>query len=140
MSRPYRFAVIGTGFFAQNHLHAWAEIPEVELVAVCDIDADRVSAAAAALRIGAAPCAPPAEPCASATLGASPSSVIAMPSSLANLASERQSAQRRAPSSMSSQPPVCAGSQPGSPTFTYRMHLPRLSAYSSSRLQLTLVV
>lgn len=46
MSRPYRFAVVGTGFFAQNHLHAWAEIPEVELVAVCDIDADRVSAAA----------------------------------------------------------------------------------------------
>ena len=47
MSRPYRFAVIGTGFFAQNHLNAWAEIPEVELVAVCDIDADRVNAAAA---------------------------------------------------------------------------------------------
>ena len=46
MSRPYRFAVIGTGFFAQNHLHAWAEIPEVELVAVCDVDADRVAAAA----------------------------------------------------------------------------------------------
>lgn len=42
-----RFAVIGTGFFAQNHLHAWAEMDEVELVAVCDIDADRVAAAAA---------------------------------------------------------------------------------------------
>ena len=46
MTRPYRFAVIGTGFFAQNHLHAWAEIPEAELVAVCDVDADRVAAAA----------------------------------------------------------------------------------------------
>jgi predicted dehydrogenase len=44
--RPYQFAVIGTGFFAQNHLHAWAEIPEVELVAVCDIDEERVQAAA----------------------------------------------------------------------------------------------
>jgi D-apiose dehydrogenase len=44
---PLRFAVIGTGFFAQNHLHAWAEIPEVELVAVCDIDQERVDAAAA---------------------------------------------------------------------------------------------
>lgn len=44
--RPYRFAVIGTGFFAQNHLHAWAEIPEVELVAVCDVDDARVQAAA----------------------------------------------------------------------------------------------
>ena len=42
-----RFAVIGTGFFAQNHLHAWAEMDDVELVAVCDIDADRVAAASA---------------------------------------------------------------------------------------------
>lgn len=47
MSARLRFAVIGTGFFAQNHLHAWEEIPEVELVAVCDVDPDRVSAAAA---------------------------------------------------------------------------------------------
>lgn len=47
MSAPYRFAVIGTGFFAQNHLHAWAEMPEVELVAVCDIDPVRLGAAAA---------------------------------------------------------------------------------------------
>ena len=44
----YRFAVIGTGFFAQNHLHAWAQIPDVELVAVCDVDEARVQAAAAA--------------------------------------------------------------------------------------------
>ena len=43
----YRFAVIGTGFFAQNHLHAWAQIPEVELVAVCDVDEERVRSAAA---------------------------------------------------------------------------------------------
>jgi len=42
----YRFAVIGTGFFAQNHLHAWAQIPDVELVAVCDVDPVRVQAAA----------------------------------------------------------------------------------------------
>lgn len=48
MSRPYRFALIGCGFFAQNHLHAWSEIPEVELVAVCDIDPKRAAAAAAA--------------------------------------------------------------------------------------------
>lgn len=46
MSAPYRFALIGTGFFAQNHLHAWAEMPDVELVAVCDIDDARVDAAA----------------------------------------------------------------------------------------------
>ena len=47
MRRPYRFALIGCGFFAQNHLHAWAEIPEVELVAVCDIDPDKAATAAA---------------------------------------------------------------------------------------------
>ena len=47
MKRPYRFALIGCGFFAQNHLNAWAEIPEVELVAVCDIDPRKAAAAAA---------------------------------------------------------------------------------------------
>ena len=47
MKRPYRFALIGCGFFAQNHLNAWAEIPEVELVAVCDIDPAKAAAAAA---------------------------------------------------------------------------------------------
>ena len=31
-----RLAVIGCSFFAQNHLHAWLEIPQVEIVAVCD--------------------------------------------------------------------------------------------------------
>ncbi len=46
MSRPYRFAMIGTGFFAQNHLHAWAQIPGVELVATCDIDATKAQSAA----------------------------------------------------------------------------------------------
>lgn len=45
--RPRRFAVIGTGFFAQNHLHAWSQLPDVELVAVCDIDEARVTATAA---------------------------------------------------------------------------------------------
>ena len=46
MTDPLKFAVIGTGFFAQNHLHAWAEIPGVELVAVCDTDPERLAAAA----------------------------------------------------------------------------------------------
>ena len=41
-----RFAVIGTGFFAQNHLNAWAQLPDVELVAVCDVDEERVTTAA----------------------------------------------------------------------------------------------
>ena len=43
---PYRFAMIGTGFFAQNHLRAWAQIHEVELVATCDIDPEKAQSAA----------------------------------------------------------------------------------------------
>ena len=42
-----RVAVIGCGFFAQNHLNAWGAIPEVELVAVCDRDPERAEAARA---------------------------------------------------------------------------------------------
>jgi predicted dehydrogenase len=48
MSAPkLRAAVIGCGFFAQNHLHAWSMIPEVEIVAVCDRDAEKAEAAKA---------------------------------------------------------------------------------------------
>jgi len=40
-------AVIGCGFFAQNHLHAWRGIDGVRLRAVCDVDPDKARAAAA---------------------------------------------------------------------------------------------
>ncbi|GAB0118030.1 Gfo/Idh/MocA family protein [Acidisoma sp. 7E03] len=40
-----RMALIGCGFFAQNHLHAWSSIPEVEIVAVCDRDVEKAEAA-----------------------------------------------------------------------------------------------
>lgn len=53
MTRPLRFGLIGCGFFAQNHLHAWAQMPEVELVATCDIDS--ACAESAAERFGGAP-------------------------------------------------------------------------------------
>jgi predicted dehydrogenase len=41
-------AVVGCGFFAQNHLNAWRDLAEdgVELIAVCDIDAEKAKAAA----------------------------------------------------------------------------------------------
>jgi predicted dehydrogenase len=41
-------AVVGCGFFAQNHLNAWRDLAKegVELVAVCDIDAEKAKAAA----------------------------------------------------------------------------------------------
>lgn len=43
-----RMALIGCGFFAQNHLHAWASIPGVEIVAVCDREEGKAEAARAA--------------------------------------------------------------------------------------------
>jgi predicted dehydrogenase len=41
-------ALIGCGFFAQNHLNAWRDMRTdgVELVAVCDLDAAKAKAAA----------------------------------------------------------------------------------------------
>ena len=39
--KKYRYALIGCGFFAQNHLHAWSQNPDVELVATCDVDFEK---------------------------------------------------------------------------------------------------
>ena len=49
--RPLRGTVVGCGFFAENHLNAWASIPDMALVAVCDLDPTK--AASAAKRFGA---------------------------------------------------------------------------------------
>ncbi len=40
-----RGAIIGCGFFARNHLHAWRDISGVALVACCDLDAGRAESA-----------------------------------------------------------------------------------------------
>jgi predicted dehydrogenase len=45
--RRLRGALIGCGFFAENHLNAWASIPDVEVVAVCDLDPAKAAGAAA---------------------------------------------------------------------------------------------
>ena len=49
-----RGALIGCGFFAQNHLNAWRDMQAdgVELVAVCDIDPAKAEAAARGFGIG----------------------------------------------------------------------------------------
>lgn len=47
-SQPLRVGVIGCGFFAQNHLAAWAAIEDVALVAVCDLDEEKAVSAKAA--------------------------------------------------------------------------------------------
>jgi predicted dehydrogenase len=36
-----RGAVIGTGYFSRFHFDAWSRIPEVKLIACCDLDLDR---------------------------------------------------------------------------------------------------
>ena len=50
-TKPLRFGVIGCGFWAQTQLHAWQEIKQVELAAVCDVDTAK--AEQAALQFGA---------------------------------------------------------------------------------------
>jgi predicted dehydrogenase len=46
-------AVVGCGFFAQNHLHAWQDLGKdgVDLVAVCDIDGAKAKAAAETFKV-----------------------------------------------------------------------------------------
>jgi predicted dehydrogenase len=44
-------ALIGCGFFAQNHLHAWRDIAGAGIVALCDRDEERLRATAAAFGI-----------------------------------------------------------------------------------------
>lgn len=48
MTKPTDIALIGCGFFARNHLHAWNDLAGqgARLVAVCDIDVDKAEAAA----------------------------------------------------------------------------------------------
>lgn len=48
MGGRFRAGVIGCGFFAQNHLHAWRQIDDVDLVAVCDLDRAKAEATAGA--------------------------------------------------------------------------------------------
>lgn len=47
MAKRFRAGVIGCGFFAQNHLHAWRDIEDVELIAVCDLDRAKAEASSA---------------------------------------------------------------------------------------------
>lgn len=42
-----RIAVLGAGYFSQFHLHGWQHMPDIELVAVCDVDEQKAKAAAA---------------------------------------------------------------------------------------------
>ncbi len=52
MKAPLRLACIGTGYFAQFHIEAWTRIPEVQLVALCDQDQNKLQSAAKKFQIG----------------------------------------------------------------------------------------
>jgi predicted dehydrogenase len=43
--------LIGCGFFAQNHLHAWRDIDGADIVAICDRDSEKLSSTASAFGI-----------------------------------------------------------------------------------------
>lgn len=45
MGKLVRVGVVGCGYFAQNHLSAWAAMDDVELAAVCDLDPAKAKAA-----------------------------------------------------------------------------------------------
>lgn len=53
-SNARRGALVGCGFFADNHLHAWTDLDGADIVAVCDLDAARAGAAARKFGVPAA--------------------------------------------------------------------------------------
>jgi len=48
-----RGALIGCGYFAKNHLHAWREVTGAEIACVCDVDSGRAQAYAQAFDVPA---------------------------------------------------------------------------------------
>lgn len=53
MPEVLRGALIGCGFFAANHLHAWRDVEGAAIVALCDRDEERLNATVAGFGIGA---------------------------------------------------------------------------------------
>lgn len=55
MAQDVRVALIGCGFFAQNHLHGWKDLQKAgaKLVAVCDLDPAKAKAASEAFGVPA---------------------------------------------------------------------------------------
>lgn len=51
MTKPLKGLLIGCGFFARNHLHAWSETDGADIAAVCDLDAERARSYAAEFSI-----------------------------------------------------------------------------------------
>lgn len=52
-AKPLRGVLIGCGFFSDNHLNAWAGLPDVTIAAVCDLDRSKAEDTAARFGIAA---------------------------------------------------------------------------------------
>jgi len=52
MTATRRGSLIGCGFFALNHMNAWADLPDVEIVAVCDLDEAKAKSMAERFGVG----------------------------------------------------------------------------------------
>ena len=48
MSKPLRVAVVGVGRMGRHHARIYSELPDVELMAVIDVNADRAREVASA--------------------------------------------------------------------------------------------
>jgi D-apiose dehydrogenase len=44
MSPPFKGVLIGCGFFARNHMRAWADLAPAQIVGVCDLDPAKAAA------------------------------------------------------------------------------------------------
>lgn len=54
MTPPLRVATVGNGYFSQFHHRAWRRVPEVQLIATCDLDLERARKTAVTYRIPSA--------------------------------------------------------------------------------------
>lgn len=54
MTQPLRIGIIGCGNIADNHVNAFRAVPDVEIIAVCDVDASKAHSFAESRGIGAA--------------------------------------------------------------------------------------
>jgi predicted dehydrogenase/nucleoside-diphosphate-sugar epimerase len=53
-ARPTRVALVGTGYIAETHLEALREVPEVDVVALCDVALERARSASRRHGVGVA--------------------------------------------------------------------------------------
>ena len=56
--KTWNLGLVGTGYYAQNHLRAWQKTPGVQIAALCDRDPDRLREAAEEFHVPKSQCYP----------------------------------------------------------------------------------